>query len=329
MRIHTPHPHFFLLVLLVLATACDPLAPYPTPTPVVFVVTAEATNTPTATPTRAATSTPLPSATPLASATPTLIPCQAEGGQVITFDDFRSEVAGETLPYQVYVPPCYLETQKRYPVLILLHGLGETEAQWVELGVVEALEDGIEAGSLPPMLLVIPSMGDIGVENEFPPDDSYETVVLEELLPAIDRDFCTIDDRNQRAIGGISRGGFWAYSIAMRHPDVFGIVGGHSAFFDADNAPPANNPLELALNTSFLTEANLQMYLDNAAVDFVGANQELFSSRLSARGIPHTYIINPVGDHNNDYWRSHVNEYLTFYGRNWTRDPAALPGCAS
>ncbi|MCA9902419.1 MAG: hypothetical protein KC547_01070, partial [Anaerolineae bacterium] len=133
--------------------------------------------------------------------------------------------------------------------------------------------------------------------------------------------------RNFRAIGGISRGGFWAFSIALRHPDLFGIVGGHSAFFDPDNAPSANNPLDLALDTAFLTEANLRMYLDNAAADYVGPNLELFSSRLSARGIPHTYIINPVGDHNDDYWRAHLSEYLTFYGRDWPRDAGSLPSC--
>lgn len=248
---------------------------------------------------------------------------------MIEVDDFRSEVANETLPYRVYLPPCYIETQKRYPVIILLHGLGETEAQWDELGIDDTLDEGIRDGSLPPAILVLPFMGNIGNDNSFPPDDSYETVVMDELLPAIQRDFCTIDDRNQRAIGGISRGGFWAYSLALKHPDVFGIVGGHSAFFDSDIAPDDSDPLELALNTDFLIEANLRMYLDNGAVDYVGPNQELFSSRLSARGIPHTYIINPVGDHDNTYWSSHVAEYLAFYARDWARDAAALPSCAS
>ena len=70
---------------------------------------------------------------------------------------------------------------------------------------------------------------------------------LEELIPAVERDFCTRNDRDHRAIGGISRGGFWAYSLALRHPDIFGIVGGHSAAFDTGNAPPDSNPLELAL----------------------------------------------------------------------------------
>lgn len=326
--IHSTVPILIALIGLFVA-ACEPLTPYPTPTQVVFIVTAEATSTPTATPSPVPSPTRAPTATPIATATATLIPCQAEGGQMIEVDDFRSEVANETLPYRVYLPPCYIETQKRYPVIILLHGLGETEAQWDELGIDDTLDEGIRDGSLPPAILVLPFMGNIGNDNSFPPDDSYETVVMDELLPAIQRDFCTIDDRNQRAIGGISRGGFWAYSLALKHPDVFGIVGGHSAFFDSDIAPDDSDPLELALNTDFLIEANLRMYLDNGAVDYVGPNQELFSSRLSARGIPHTYIINPVGDHDNTYWSSHVAEYLAFYARDWARDAAALPSCAS
>lgn len=320
-----------LILAAALLAACDEvsLAPFPTPTQLVIVVTAEPSATPTATTPPTATPTQRPSPTPEATATATIIPCVAEGGQVFQFDDFRSESARETINYRVYIPPCYVETQKRYPVVFLLPGLGEDEAQWEELGVARLLDDGIVQGSLSPMIVVMPELGDVGVENDFPPDPSYEGVILDELLLIIERDFCTVQDRAFRAIGGISRGGFWAYSIALRHPDVFSIVGGHSAFFDPDNAPGDFNPLDLALNSDELTSADLRMYLDNAAIDFVGTNQQLFSSRLSSRGIPHQYIINPTGDHNDEYWGSHVAEYLAFYGRDFPRDSAALPSCAS
>jgi enterochelin esterase-like enzyme len=324
--------HLALCVLLAaLLTACESvsLAPFPTPTQVIIVVTAEPSATPTATLPPTATPTSQPSPTPLATPTPTLVPCVAEGGQVFAFNDFRSALARETIRYRVYIPPCYVESQKRYPLVILLPGLGETDTQWEDLGAAELLNAGIRQGSLPPMIVVMPELGDIGVANTFAPSPSYEAVIVDELLPMIERDFCTIQDRGFRAIGGISRGGFWAYSIALRHADTFSIVGGHSAFFDARNAPPDFNPLDLALNSDALTSAGLRMYLDNAAIDFVGANQQLFSSRLSARGIPHQYIINPTGDHNNDYWRSHTAEYLAFYGRDFPRDASALPGCAA
>ena len=312
---------------MLLIVACDPLAPIITATPQVIVITPEATNTPIATPTRTPTNTPAPTATPQATPTPTPLPCSDDGGQLIPFDDFRSQVAGENLRYRVYIPPCYLESEKRYPYVILLHGLRETELQWDELGIDTTLDQGIRLDALPPMILVLPYFGTIGTRNAFPPDPSYETVILDELMPAVERDFCTWNDRDYRAIGGISRGGFWAYSIAMRHPDLFGSVGGHSATFAESNAPPAFNPLELALNTPFLSEANLRMYIDNGASDPAGDELQLFSSRLSSRGIAHTYVIHPVGGHDDEYWQAHLPEYLQFYGANWTQNLSELPSC--
>lgn len=316
-----------LTLLVVFLTACDPLAPVPTITPQIIIVTPEHTATPIETPTPLPTATDAPTSTPEATATATPFPCEAEGGQVFDFDDFESEVAGEDLPYRVYVPPCYLETQKRYPVVYLFHGLTYNEDQWEDIGIIEALDQGIRLRAAAPMILVMPDFGSIGIDNTYPPDPSFETYVLEELMPAVQRDFCTWNERTYRGIGGISRGGFWAFSIGLRHPDIFGKLGGHSATFTTNNAPSANNPLELALNASFLQEANLSMYLDNAASDPAGGNLELFSSRLSSRGIQHTYIINPTGDHNNDYWASHITEYLSFYGSGWPRETNQLPSC--
>lgn len=315
------------LLALVAAAACDPLAPIPTPTAVVMIVTPEASLTPPPTLTPTATTTPLASPTPEMTPTPTAFPCTEEGGRVLNFDDFDSAIADENLPYRVYIPPCYLETQKRYPVVYLLHGLRQDENLWIDVGVVDALDQAIRLGAIGPMILVMPSFGSIGTLDQFPPDPSFESVVLDELLPAIERDFCTINDRAYRAIGGISRGGFWAYSIGMRHPDVFSKLGGHSAAFSEDNAPAANNPLELALNASFLAAADLDLYLDNAASDPAGDGLQRFSSRLSSRGIPHTYIISPTGEHDEDYWASHVQEYLTFYGSGWPLTDAELPSC--
>lgn len=310
-----------------LLLGCDPLAPQPTAQ--VIIVTAVPSSTPVPTVTPAATRTTAPTATVRLTPSATPFPCDEESGQVVKFDEFRSPSTDENLRYRVYIPPCYLESQRRFPTLILLHGASNTEAQWEKLGLVQALDQGFRLGALPPMIAVLPYTGSIANEDSFPPDPSYETVVLDELLPAVERDFCTWNDRTQRAIGGISRGGFWAYSIALRHPDVFGIVGGHSAFFpeDLNDVPPPFNPLELALNSALLPDANLRMYLDNGANDFAGINQELFSSRLSSRGIPHTYVINPVGEHDDTYWSAHLSEYLAFYGRTWPKSLSDLPSC--
>lgn len=317
---------YTLVVLLFLLAACDPMAPLPTPQ--VIIVTPPPSRTPTPTVTPNATRTPIPSPTINASDTPTPLPCEAEGGTMLTFDDFRSPVAGENLRYRVYVPPCYQITQKRYPYVILLHGQAATELQWDTIGADEALDQGIRLGVVGPAILVMPYTGTIANREPQQDEPSYENVILDELVPAIERDFCTWSERNHRAIGGISRGGFWAYSIALRHPDIFGIVGGHSAVFDTENAPPTINPLDLALNSSFIQQANLRMYLDNAASDPAGQGLELFSSRLSSRGIPHNYVIHPTGDHSEDYWSAHVSEYVSFYAKDWPKDIGELPSCA-
>jgi enterochelin esterase-like enzyme len=327
MRAHRPPIFVVFFLLFFTLLGCDPLIPVQ-PTPIVIVISATPTRTPNPTPTAAVTRTPVPTPTIALTPTPTAPPCDEDAGQVLNFSDFRSAIAGQNLPYDVYIPPCYVKTQKRYPYVILLHGAQADQRQWEKIGVVQALDQGLRLGALPPMILVMPYTGLIANDNTFPPDPSYESVVLEELQPAIERDFCTWNNREYRAIGGISRGGFWAFSIALRHPDIFGIVGGHSAFFDPTNAPPENNPLDLALSAPFLTQANLRMYLDNGSSDYVGPNLELFSSRLSSRGIAHTYVINPVGDHDETYWSAHVSDYLEFYGKDWPKDVSALPGCA-
>jgi enterochelin esterase-like enzyme len=318
---------YTILVALIalIITACDPMAPQP----VVIVVTDTPTYTPTpfVTNTPTSTRTPIPTETPDFTPTPTPFPCEEDG----TLDELSlsGDSAQESIRYSVYAPPCYGASRQRFPVLYLLHDTDQTSAQWQDIGIIEALNTGIRLGALPPMLVVMPNGGDLSDRNSFPPDTSYETVLLEGLIPAVERDFCTINTADTRAIGGIGRGGFWAYSLALRNPDVFGIVGGHSAEFtdDIEAVPAAFNPLELARNSTLLSEAGLRMYLDNGTADFTAANQKLFSDRLTARSIPHLYILNTLGDHDNDYWASHLTEYLEFYGDNWERNYSALPSC--
>ncbi len=327
-RLFQPIALVFIPVLLLLA--CDPLMPTQPP-PAVLIVSPELSETlppsPTVSPTPS--QTPLPSETPNYTPTATPFPCDDDSGQYIDITDNRSAVANENLRYRVYLPPCYQESQKRFPFVILIHGLSYREQQWEDLGTNEALDQGIRLGVLPPMVLIMPFYGTIGQRNQFPPNPSYETVILDELLPEVERDFCLWEDREYRAIGGISRGGFWAYSIAMRHPDIFGAVGGHSAVFpeNLNEVPAPFNPLELALNSAILPDSGLRMYLDNGASDSAGPSQQLMSSRLSRRGIPHQYEINPVGDHSNEYWSTHISEYLAFYGANWPRTLDGLPTC--
>lgn len=318
-----------ILLLALLVSACDLLEPY-NPTPVAIVIT----NIPTQTPIPSATPTVTPTATPTLTPTPnntptaTPFPCEEAGGQIIDFRENVSPTARENIRYRVYVPPCYFASQKRFPVVYLFHGLSYREQQWTDIGIEEALNDGILSGQLSPMIVVMPYLATIGTMNQFPPSPSWETVVLEELMPQVERNFCTINTRTHRAIAGISRGGLLAFSIAMRHPETFSIVAGHSGYFPNNlrEIPAAFNPLELAA-TADLSANPLRIYMDNGARDSSNASQQLLSSRLASNNIPHTYVVHPIGEHNNDYWRSHIGEYVTFYAQSWERNYLALPSC--
>jgi poly-gamma-glutamate synthesis protein (capsule biosynthesis protein) len=235
--------------------------------------------------------------------------CAETAGRVER-ETYRSALLNTTMYYSVYFPPCYNITQSSYPVAYLMHGSNDDDGQWIRLGLAKVLDDQIMVGVFPPMVVIMPFGNQIANVNQFDAR-SWEPVFLDELLPAVESRYRVETRREGRAIGGISRGGFWAFSIAFRHPELFSVVGGHSAFFDPNNAPPENNPLDLALNTKGLD--SLHIWLDRGIDDYAGPNLDLMHERLNARGIAHAYTIYPQGRHENAYWAQHVAEYLRFY----------------
>lgn len=316
-----------ILLSVVVLVGCEPLVP--TPTPQLIIITATASPTPVLTPTPTLTPTPEVSPTPEPTASPTAVSCPETTGQVIVFAEFPSEIAGRNMPYRVYVPPCYFQLARRYPVVYLLHGASQDDTQWEDLGLPEVLDRGLQLGEYPPMIVVMPYGAGLLPDNSFPPDTSLENYLLEELMPRIEKDFCTWEDRAYRAIGGNSRGGFWALSIAFRHPELFSKVGAHSPALDTDITPAAYNPLELALSAPFLD--TLRIYLDNGAEDPVRPEVERLSTRLVQRRVAHEYVIDPLGTHSDTYWANHLPDYLAFYGGTpidgWPRDAGQLPSC--
>jgi poly-gamma-glutamate synthesis protein (capsule biosynthesis protein) len=154
-------------------------------------------------------------------------------------------------------------------------------------------------------------------------DVSWETVFLNDLIPTIEERYQVDRRPSARAIGGISRGGFWAFVIALRHPWLFGAVGGHSAFFDLYNVPAAYNPLDLALNG--YPVGDLRIWLDRGRDDRARQNLDLMHERLTERGVGHQYIVYPQGRHEDAYWTQHVVDYLRFYGAFWLDQSAPVP----
>jgi enterochelin esterase-like enzyme len=265
------------------------------------------------------------SASPVA--TEAAFSCDETKGQTVDLT-FDSEITSAPIKYRAYLPPCYADTSRRYPYVILMPGSDKDSTEWTdELKINEALDTGISVQALPPMILIMTDGGDLMNTNVFQEGASWESVITDELMPEIEKNFCTWNDREGRAIGGISRGGFWAFEIGFRHPDLFSAIGGHSAFFDPDNAGPAYNPMALAKTVEFPPGQQPRIWLDVAQGDDVRPNIEIVQKTLTDRGIDSNYTMNPQGDHNVDYWSAHVTEYLAFYGQSWPHNAQELPSC--
>lgn len=238
-----------------------------------------------------------------------------------TRETYSSRLLGQPMVYTAYTPPCYDAQAEPYPALYLMHGSNEDDGHWLRLGIVEALDAGIASGSLPPMVVILPFGNVIANRNLFE-GFSWNNIFLQELLPHVEVHYNVAQDSARRAIGGISRGGFWAYQIALSHPQRFSAVGGHSAFFDEFHAPPEHNPLHLASDAPDLE--TLRLWLDHGTEDFAAPGLRLMHERLTARGLEHTYRSDEPGQHNNDYWSRQVADYLQFYAQDWHDTPPTL-----
>lgn len=237
-----------------------------------------------------------------------------ETNGTITRHEYYADDIQTRMYYSVYTPPCYNQTDETYPVVYLMHGSNDDDGHWLRLGLADVLDQGVVDGTLPPMIAVLPFGNWIANENRFD-GASWDHIFLNQLMPMVEEQYRIEATRATRGIGGISRGGFWAFHIAFRNPILFGSVGGHSAFFDQYHARPEYNPLDLALNAPNLERVRIS--LDRGKDDYAFLGLDMMDERLKERGIPYQYTIYPEGQHANSYWREHIRDYIDFYAKTW------------
>jgi enterochelin esterase-like enzyme len=130
----------------------------------------------------------------------------------------------------VYTPPGYeKDKSKKYPVLYLQHGWGEDETAWSNQGHANLIMDNLIAdGKIKPFIIVMT----YGMTNELKwghlkefKVDSFQTVLVDELIPYVDANFRTLSDPSHRAMAGLSMGGFETHSITLNKPDIFSYYG--------------------------------------------------------------------------------------------------------
>jgi S-formylglutathione hydrolase FrmB len=139
-------------------------------------------------------------------------------------------------PVSIYLPPSYdTSPGKRYPVVYLLHGVGDSDETWTSgtesLGNIQSvMDEGIRQGKFGEMIVVMPSEqraiggGSYYVNSSV--TGNWEDFTTQELVTFVDSNYRTIAQSESRGIAGHSMGGYGAITLGMKHPDLYSVVYG-------------------------------------------------------------------------------------------------------
>lgn len=260
---------------------------------------------------------------------------------------FPSKILGRSVRYTVYLPHDYERSSRYYPVVYLLHGLGDDDTGWLQFGEADRLADrAIADGTIPPMILVMPDAGRQWYINNHDGSVRYEDFFFQEFIPAIEKQYRIRAERRYRGVAGLSMGGFGALTYALRHPDMFSALAAFSAAVRTDEemvaatpqrwadvdgpvygpglAGPARitehfrsySPLHIIRKADPATLRTVRMWVDVGDDDFLYKGNDALHTLLRDRGIPHEYRVRD-GGHQWSYWRSGLIEGLRFIGTSF------------
>lgn len=226
-------------------------------------------------------------------------------GKLDTFA-YQSKTVGNKRKAIVYTPPGFSKS-KKYPVLYLLHGIGGDEKEWLNGGQPQVILDNLYAeGKIEPMIVVMPNgramKDDRAVGNVF---DSikvqafanFEKDLLNDLIPAIEKRYPVLKDREQRAIAGLSMGGGQSLNFGLGNLDKFAWVGGFSS------APNTKPPQELVPDPEAARQKLKLLFISCGASDGLVNFSRRTHEYLAKNNVPHIYFIEP-GVHDFKVWKN-------------------------
>ena len=189
----------------------------------------------------------------------------------------------------VYVPPTYYNGKnQKYPVMYLISGTTDTEEVYFKVGKMNLILDNlIAAGKAKEMIIVLPygNPNRIAGEGDTPAMqfDMFGKDFLDNLMPFVEKNYRTINDAANRAIGGFSRGGNQALSIGLNNLDKFSYLCSYSSFTQLrpgqlDDAKSLNAKIKL-------------FWLGVGSDDFLYGNARDFMVELDKHNIKNMKVI--------------------------------------
>jgi enterochelin esterase-like enzyme len=197
----------------------------------------------------------------------------------------------------IYTPPGY-STSRRYPVLYLHHGIGGNELSWIGRGSDEGNADNVmdylyARRLAQPMIVVMP---DGNVRNAPDGFGAHEDVLLNDLIPFIEKNYSVEASADSRAIAGLSMGGGQTFNFGFPHTDVFHSIGPFSA------APNTRQPRQNITDVAAVRKNVKLVFIACGSADGLIGNSRTYHEFLSQNGIPHLYQIEPNEGHTKTVW---------------------------
>ena len=227
--------------------------------------------------------------------------------------EYDSTVTGTRRKAVVYLPPHY-SSDRKYPVLYLLHGIGGNEWEWSGYVHADAIVDNlITAEKALPMIVVMPNGRALADDSVPAPDKIYspenaegfakfERDLLDCLIPAIQAKYLASTNREQRALAGLSMGGGQSLNFGLKHLDTFAWVGGFSS------APNTKPPTELVPNPAAAREQLKLLYLSCGNKDGLISVSQGVHAYLKQQNVPHTWNVDDHG-HDGESWGSNLYHF--------------------
>lgn len=219
----------------------------------------------------------------------------------VNYDYYMSDVLGTTGRILVYTPPGYEEQPDlSYPVFYLISGTTDTDETYFKVGRANFILDNLIAkGLAKPMIVVMPygnpaayfSAGDPrGAETGRKLSEDF----LKAMMPYVEKNYRTINNADNRAIGGFSRGGNQGLTFGMNHLDKFSHLCSYASF--AGNVNEFETTFKDFIRNPAQTNKRLHLFwLGVGSSDFLYENAKLFMDKLEKNGIKTTTMITDGG----------------------------------
>jgi enterochelin esterase family protein len=155
----------------------------------------------------------------------------------VTYCYYQSKSLNTLRPLLVYTPPGYRASTDKFPVLYLVSGTTDTEETWYKVGRANFIADNLIAQKhAVPMIIVMP-YGNMLMGTPDPTTlqaaemyKAFATDLTGSIMPYVEANYRTLNDREHRAIAGFSRGGGQSLFSGLSNPDKFAYVGSYSAY---------------------------------------------------------------------------------------------------